>query len=161
MTTRIVKDDVPLLLQAIEDLTRQQVLVGIPGDSEARKDSKDPSNALIGCWMEFGVPSANIPARPFLVPGVNEALPEIVKRLETGARKALTFPIDPNAGMVTLNEVGLIAQRTVRSYINQGVPPPLAASTLRARRAAGRTGTKPLISTGQLRNSVTYVIRNR
>ena len=32
MSVRITKDQVPLLLQAIEGLTRQQVLVGIPGD---------------------------------------------------------------------------------------------------------------------------------
>jgi hypothetical protein len=30
---------------------------------------------------------------------------------------------------------------------------------LRARRARGRTGDVPLVDTGELRNSITYVIR--
>lgn len=159
MATQIVKNLVPQLLQAVEALTRQQVLVGIPGDTASRKDSKDPSNALIGYLMEFGSPTQNIPARPFLVPGVNEAMPQIIARLRSGASKALKFPLDPNAGTNTLIEVGLIAQRTVRGYINAGVAPPLAAATLRARRARGHTSTKSLVETGQMRNAVTYIIR--
>jgi hypothetical protein len=33
--------------------------------------------------------------------------------------------------------------------------------TLERRRAKGRTGTKPLIDTGQLRNAITYVLRKK
>ena len=75
---------------------------------------------------------------------------------------ALRFPTDPEAGITALHRVGLTAQNSVRRVINAGVAPPLAASTLRSRRTrkvAKRTGTVALIDTGQLRNSITYVIR--
>jgi hypothetical protein len=37
----------------------------------------------------------------------------------------------------------------------------LAERTLAARKARGRTGEKPLIDTGQLRNAVTFVVQAR
>jgi hypothetical protein len=98
-----------------------------------------------------------IPPRPFLIPGVENAEPRTVPKLAAAARLALTgdFP----GAEKKLNEAGIIAQNEVRAVINAGVPPPLAESTLRARRARGRTGDVPLVDTGELRNSITYVIR--
>ena len=165
MSVRITKDQVPLLLQAIEGLTRQEVLVGIPGDVPARTAvaGKPPiTNPVIGYLNEFGSPAANIPARPFLQPGVNNAIPAIIARLRAGAIKALAFPVDPDVGTRTLMGVGLLVQNSVRAVITGVIPPPLAASTLRARRTrkvAPRTGTVPLVDTGSLRRSISFVIR--
>jgi len=166
MATKITKDDVPLLLKAIENLTRLQVLVGIPGDTPPRRmpagQTHPPiTNATIGYINEFGSPAANIPARPFLLPGIAAAMPAIITRLRTGARKALSFPLDPQAGVAVLTGVGLIAQNSVRAVITAGIPPPLAASTLRARKTrkvAPRKGETPLLDTSQLRMAVTYVL---
>lgn len=165
MATRITKDVVPQLLKAIEDLTRQQVLVGIPGDTPARtRVGVGVSNVTIGYLNEFGSPAMHIPARPFLRPGVNAALPDIIERLRTGARAAVRIPFDQDAGTRALMSAGLIAQRSVRMTITNVIPPPLAAMTLRmrkTRRVAPRQGETPLLDTGQLRNAVTYVIRNK
>jgi hypothetical protein len=50
----------------------------------------------------------------------------------------------------------------VRAFITAGQGfAPLAAATLAARRRKGRTGTKPLIDTGQLRRAITYVLRRK
>ena len=154
-----------MLLQAIEGLTRQQVLVGIPGDVPARTAVAGHAaitNPTIGYIMEYGSPAANIPARPFLQPGINDAMPAIIARLRAGAVKALTFPPDPSVGTRTLMGVGLLAQNSVRAVITAVIPPPLAASTIRARRTrkvAPRTGTVPLYDTGQLVRSIQFVIR--
>lgn len=167
MATRITKDLVPQLLQTIEDLTRQQVLVGIPGDTPARRPdgTHDPiTNNVIGYLNEFGSPARNIPARPFLRPGVNAALPEIIERLRTGARLAVKFPLDPDAGTRALMAAGLIAQRSVRMTITNVIPPPLSARTLYARKhrkIAPRQGEVPLRDTSQLLNSITFVLRNK
>ena len=165
MGVRITKNLVPQLLKAIEDLTRKQVLVGIPGNTPDRTlVGVGVSNATIGYINEFGSPAKNIPARPFLRPGVNAALPEIIERLKSGARLAVKFPIDPDAGMKALMTAGLVAQRSVRMVITNVIPPPLAAMTLRmrkTRKVAPRKGEVPLLDTGQLRNSITYVIRNK
>lgn len=60
------------------------------------------------------------------------------------------------------NKAGLVAQAAVKNTLRAGEGfPPLADATLAARKRAGFTGTKPLIWTGQLLNSVTYVIRKR
>ena len=163
MATRITVDKVPLLLQVIENLTRQQVLVGIPGNAPARtRTGVGLTNASIGYLMEYGSPAANIPARPFLQPGIQAAIPAIIARLRAGAVKALAFPPDPGVGTQTLMGVGLLAQNSVRAVITAGIPPPLAASTIRARRTrkvAPRTGTVPLLDTSQLIRSISFVLR--
>lgn len=165
MSVKIIKDDVPILLAAIEGLTRQRVLVGIPGNTPARTDvGVGISNAVLGYINEFGSPAANIPARPWLMPGIQQAMPAITARLRAGAVAALKLPSDGEIGTKTLMAVGLTAQNVIRAYVNTGIPPALAAATISARRnrkVAPRTGTKPLIDTGQFRNSISYVIRNK
>ena len=60
------------------------------------------------------------------------------------------------------NKAGLVAQAAIKNTLRSGEGfPPLADATLAARKRAGFTGTKPLIWTGQLLNSITYVIRKR
>lgn len=176
----IRNDRVPLVLRAIEALTRSEVLVGVPGDATKRKEG-GITNASLAYIHEFGSPGANIPARPFLRPGIQEGMPEIIAKLRGAALKALANLDDPEAAQKALVAVGLTAQNAVRRYINRGVPPPLKASTLRgrlagkgpkkgaraelARRAAGGAPgidlAKPLIHTGQLRNSITFIIRSK
>lgn len=100
-----------------------------------------------------------IPPRPFLEPGVQNAQPKTTPRLKRAAELALTGDFD--AAEKELHKAGLIAQNEVRAVINAGVAPALADSTLRSRRSRGRTGTVPLIDTGELRNSITYVVRKK
>lgn len=166
---RISIDRLHMLFESVETLTQNEVLVGIPGDVPLRTMPGGgapahplPTNATLGYIHEFGSPAANIPARPFLRPGVSGAQEQLGNRLRAGAMAALTFPPDEKIAMTTLMGAGLIAQNAVRRYLNAGVSPPLAAATLLARRSrkiAPRKGTKPLIDTGQLRNSITFVIR--
>lgn len=165
MPVRITKNLVPQVLKAIEDLTRQQVLVGIPGDAAARTGRGAAiTNAQIGYIQEFGSPAQNIPARPFLRPGVNDAMPDIIARLRNGAKLALKFPLDPDAGTKALMAAGLVAQRSVQMTITNVIPPPLSPVTIqrrRTRKVAPRIGTVPLIDTGALRRSITYTLRNK
>lgn len=114
---------------------------------------------FVGETLVTGPHSITIPARPFMSPGVEEALPQIVKRMRSGATRALNG--DRQAASQTLEAVGLIAQTAIRKRIASGDFVPLAPATLEARRRRGRTGTRPLIDTGQMRNAITYVIRRR
>jgi phage gpG-like protein len=149
------------LRKALADLVRHRVLVGIPDTTAEREpDPEDPhplSNAAIGYIHEFGAPEANIPARPFLRPGVQNAMPEIIKRYQAGAKALLDGRIT-DADQIH-NTVGLIAQSAVKAKITDGPFAALSDATLANRKAKGRTGTSPLIDTGQLRNAVTCVIR--
>ena len=165
MALTITKDDVDKVLAQVEALTRNELLVGIPGDAAPRTQTGvGINNAALGYIQEFGSPAANIPARPFLRPGIQGALPAIIEQLRRGAKRAMAMPPDPNAADQALHAAGIVAQREVRRYVVAGVMPPLSPRTLAARRnrkVAPRTGTTPLLDTGQLYRSVQHVIRKR
>ena len=162
MSIKVTKDNVASVLKAINQLAQKDVLVGIPDSAPDRNDQSPEqplSNAVIGYIQENGSPVNGIPARPFLVPGVKDAQEQIAARLGKGAAAALRGDVTQTEA--ALQASGLIGQNAARAKINTGPFEALASSTLAARRRRGRTGTKPLIDTGQLRNSITYVIRNK
>lgn len=160
MSVETKVDNMAAIMRALHSLTGRDVLVGIPSERSERLDKGEPiDNATLGYIHEFGAPRANIPARPFLFPGVEDARPEVLERFA----KATEAALQGKDGEVErqLHTAGLIAQNKVRARINEGIAPELSESTIKARQARGRTGTKPLIDTGQLRNSITYVIRKK
>lgn len=146
----------------IRELGAGRVLVGIPAENALRKpEPGEPAkvnNALLGYIHQNGSPAKNIPARPFLPEGVRNAQEEIADVLESDIRKTLSGR--GGSSDQTLNKVGLIAQAAVRKKITDGPFVPLAPKTLAKRRKKGRTGTKPLIDTAQLRTSINYVVRD-
>lgn len=150
---------------AIKHLVENEVLVGIPSDPKAniRKpdNGKQPkaTNAEIGYRNENGDPEYNIPARPHLVPGVRDALPQTTEYLKQGAQLALSGKA--TAVDRALNAAGVAAVNSVRAKLTNGPFAPLSQRTLEARLAKGRTGTSPLIDTTQYRTAQTYVIRKR
>jgi len=158
---KITKDDVSKVLASIQDLAKKQVLVGIPASKAERQegDEEPINNAQLGYIHEYGAPASNIPARPFLSPGIARTQESINNHLQKAAKAAMEG--DSEKVDVELNATGLIAQAGARNEINSGNFEDLKASTLAARRRRGRTGVKPLIDTGQLRNSITYVIREK
>ena len=137
--------------------------------------------------MEFGDPARNIPARPSLIPGVTKIIPDAVAKLKKAGEKALEGKkSDIEAA---LKSVGVIGQRAVRAKITDGPFQPLAQATIEARARRGRKGAKkflkqqakaeagralgwegtepdaslvkPLIDTGQFRQSINFVVRKK
>lgn len=161
-TVKMTIDRVGPVLKSIQLLPNTRVMVGIPSTEAER--SPDPAdgevsplnNAQIGYIMENGSPSANIPARPHLVPGVKESAPKWSTYLGAAAKAALDGN-DTTAGK-NFHAAGLTAQNAVRAKITEGVPPELSPRTLAKRRAKGRTGEKPLVDTGEYRRAQSYVI---
>lgn len=190
---RLVVDNLQELQMAISLLADVEVLVGVPEEKTERKDEEDQTltNAALAYVHDNGAPEVNIPARPFMIPGINDAKPQLVKALISTARAAAkasqpkkgrtssTKPDVVTAVEKGMHVVGLIAQSAIKSKINEGIPPPLSERTLRARAARGRKGAtqelerrakgeapstqlaKPLIDTAEMRNSVTYAIRKK
>lgn len=177
MTAKMTVDKLAQVLKTISDLATKEVLVGVPEANDERQDEQPINNAAIGYIMETGSPVNNIPARPHLVPGIQDVQEEIATKLQQGAVAALS---GQQSGVLrALNAAGMIGQRGVRAKITEGMFVPLAESTLRARanrgrkgaarelasRAAGNapdnTNAKPLIDTGQYRQSITYVVRDK
>ena len=177
---RTVVDNVDDFNKRVKELTGLEVLVGFPEDTTLRDDTSPMTNATLAYIHDNGAPEANIPARPFMIPGMEAAAASIEKALHYTANQALnksnSAPDAVNKGLVI---AGSMATLSIRRKISEGIPPPLAASTLRDRARRGRKGAKeelrarsagvapsmtlakPLIDTGQLRNAVTFVIRRR
>lgn len=144
-----------MILGNIQAMMGASVLIGIPESENARNDG-EITNAALGYIHENGSPKRNIPARPFLVPAVRQVAPRAVKILKEAAEKAMDDRLAIDKG---LNAAGLLAQAAVKNWIRNGVGfAPLSQSTIDARKRNGAQGEKPLIRTGQLMNSITYVV---
>lgn len=151
------------LLRSIKYLSDRHTLVGVPAE-KAPRDAKGAkgtpiNNATIAYIQNYGSPAANIPARPFMEPGIKNAeaqIAEQMKKASTAAGNGDQSGVDRG-----LNSAGIVAATSIKAKITDGPFVPLAPSTLRARRSRGRKGTRPLIDTGQLRNSITYVVRKK
>lgn len=158
MSVTILKDNVAAVMQTLHNMARKHVLIGIPADASGRNDD-GITNASLGFIHENGSPARNIPARPFLKPGVEQVSQKAADILGKFAKTAFDNPNDIDKG---LNAAGLIAQASVKRRIVSGEGfAPLAARTLAARAAKGAKGTKPLIRTGQLLNSINFVVREK
>lgn len=151
---QMITDALPDLLRRLASVAQRDVLVGVPA-GEARDDG--PSNAEIGYQNEFGSPANNIPARPHLLPGVAAVQDKAAARLTQAADAAASGRVSDAERH--LHAAGLLAQNSVRRTLTTTAYRPLSERTLAERRARGRTGTKPLIDTGQYRRSITYVVR--
>ena len=156
MPVTMTKDISAQILKRVRELAKKEVLVGIPASNNARDDSPI-GNAAIGYIQEHGDPEHNLPARPFLVPGVTAALPAATVRLKKAAQDAIQGR-DPTSG---LQAAGLAAEVSVKETINNVIPPPLAPSTLAQRQAKGFTGETPLLRKGDLRDAVTHVVTEK
>ena len=178
-------DNVAGLLARVTQMTQSDVLVGIPAEKGGRKQGAI-TNVSLAYIHEFGSPAHNIPARPFLFPGLRKIRPQTDAMFRQGAIDALQ-----GKGMVdtTLKRIGMLARNSVVNEITDPAPPftPLKPATIRARLrrtqagrrklkqikkrgvsltqwaaetdASGDANIHPLIDTGQLRAAVTYVVR--
>lgn len=100
-------------------------------------------------YMELGVTGPhkiNIPARPWLIPGVTAGTEKILKTIQSGLEDGLTLD--------QINEqIGAVAAGEVKKYMTELKTPPNAASTIRKKGSAN-----PLIDSGAMRASVTYKV---
>jgi len=168
-STSVKKDGVEKMVNELLELTHKRVLVGVKESENMRPD--EVGNAQLVQIHEFGSPLQNIPARPFIAPGiarvqdkVNDGLFEVAKAQLEGRDKDVDLH---------LNRVGLMAQNSIRSTLTEGaVFAPLSERTKLARlskrkasekwsgakRAEVMESFKPLIDTGTLRRSIGYAI---
>lgn len=175
------KDDAQRVYEDMKRLAQAEILVGFPEGGPEREETDGPTNAQLAYIHDRGAPEANIPARPFMVPGIEENMGAIERRMRTAAKQILREKNPLNAAQV-LTRVGITAVVGIKRKINEGIPPPLSDYTLRKRAERGTKGrkgakielllrsfgeapstehAKPLIDTGQMRNAVTYVLRRR
>ena len=87
MTVTVTRDIAGKVLANIRAVPQKKLLVGIPAEENAR--GGEIGNASLGFIHEYGSPARNIPARPFLIPGVQDAEPQAVAMLAKPTGDAL------------------------------------------------------------------------
>lgn len=177
------KNGLEELSKALGILADVEVLVGVPAETTdiRNEDGQEYiTNAALAYIHDNGEPSANIPARPFMIPGIAKVQDKLALQLRKSATAAFNEG-STDAVERGMHMVGLTAQLSIQKTIQEGIPPPLADSTLRARarKRKGRVGpglellsrsmgeapsmdfVTPLIDTGDMLKSITYAIRSR
>lgn len=154
----IKTDRLKEVLESINGLVKKEVLVGIP-DSRPEDTKKPITKAQIAYILDGGSPANNIPARPFLVPGVASVQGRISVQLGKAADAALGS--DLAGAEKRMGGAGQIAVDAVKLRINSNIQPALSEATLEDRRRRGVTRENTLVDTGEMRDAVTYVIRKK
>lgn len=155
---------------SLRRLQKTSVYVGIAKGSKGdRRTDGGPDNHLLGYVHEKGSPAVNIPARPFLVPGVSAAKSDLASTLGAALKAALH---DDDAEVQTLvAQAGFQAVSSVKSYMQTAEFEPLKESTMRNRNRSrltkgkrdeekriDRSSIRPLINTGELRDAIDFYV---
>lgn len=154
---KITKDQTKKMALVIKEMANRRVKVGVPQGESNRSDGVN--NAQLAYIHENGAPASGIPPRPFLGVGVKNAMPQVKKALGVYGRRAFDTTGAFEQGM---DAIGLIAQTSVKKAIVAGSGfSPLKPATIKARERKGFLGKKPLIRTGSLLNSISYVVEDK
>lgn len=123
-------------------------------DTAAAGIFADEENATKAMFAEFGTVTA--PPRPFMSRAAVVA--------EQAAARAVRDTVGENVDGASRSRrvvakspakaVADLLAEAMRREIDKGVPPPLAESTLAARRSRGNSDTTPLRDTGAMRGSI-------
>lgn len=179
----VTADNMRAFADALQEMTGEAVLAGFPAEKEETREDENGNpvainNATIGYLMDKGMPEQNVPARSFMISGIESVGDKIADAMEQTGTAALDG--DQQRVQEGFHAVGLVAENGIRQKIIDGPFVPLAESTLKARaRAGGEIGkaaqreldsrqagnvesvedARPLNFTGQMRNAVSYAIR--
>lgn len=136
------------IIDRVRGLDRLSVSVGVPPGAMHHGENGTTSMAMIATTLHYGSAAKNIPARPFIEPAINQNLGKYQRLMATQARGLIV-------GRQTLNRalslVGTAMAADVQQYMLSGSFAPLQPATIRR-----KGSSRPLIDTGQLRQSITY-----
>lgn len=107
--------------------------------------------AMVAATNEYGRPENNQPPRPFFRNAIAEHESEWTDAIVRGIRAG--YPVDQ-----VLEVSGAQIQGDVQESIAQLMAPPLAASTIAARKSKGNNSIKPLVDTKVMIGDVNYEV---
>lgn len=125
--------------------------------NEDNTESNGVKVELIAMWLEYGKESFNVhyPARPFWRSAIDGNIQRIMNRFKFNANQVALGKMQARQ---CFEDIGKQVVEYIRKSILQGSFAPLSESTLLARALKG-SGTKPLIDTGTMLNSLEYVVK--
>lgn len=143
------------LVEAFKFAKGTDVLVGIPQESTSVYPS-GITNVELMYIHTHGSPVRGIPARPTIEPAITDPTNRAVLQKELGSSLKYAFLGNLNGALSAKKRAGMQAVNMVKARFGSGALAPLSPATI-----ARKGSSAPLIDTGQLRNSITYVIRKK
>lgn len=178
----ITKDLTENIKKSIEDIATKTVCIGVPNEENTKRDNisnaelmyihtngirdKDmikemqhdlnvmPYSVAHELYVhEHGSPLWHAPPRPILEPAIENRKEQVAELM----KEAVIIALDGGNTSVALNEVGMQGQNIARDWFTnpENKWAPNAKSTIR-----NKGSDKPLIDSGDLRKSITYVIKD-
>ena len=152
-------------LQCLQYLATHTVEVGLTSTASER------SRTLLAIH-EHGAPAMHIPARPVVKPAL--AQPSTRAEMSAAMLEACAAASAGNLAGVTraLGDAGKAGVEGIHAYIDKGIPPPNRPITLsggwmrnpvskKPVKVKGKSGTTPLVDTGQLYDDFDWEIREK
>jgi hypothetical protein len=138
----------------LQYLKRLNLKAGVPSSAAPYEDGI--STAVVAAVHEWGSLARNVPARPFLRPGIANAMPKISKLLEIKLPEYISGSITANNLYSLIGEL-VVAEITAMWDKNNWSP----LSSKSAQKAVEKGNRQILFDTGHLKNSITYQLINR
>ena len=139
-------------LERFREIGKPKVYIGVPASKNGMHEGGINMATLLAIHV-LGAPSRGIPQRDPLRPPLIANAQRYSDLLALGLKNALSNGTDPK---IVYEKIGIVATNDVKDYFITGNFKPLNQKTI------DRKGSsKPLISTGELRNSITYEVRNK
>jgi hypothetical protein len=148
--------------EAISELKRHEVLIGIPEDASGRNDAKGTpvNNAELLFIHTNGSPARGIPARPVLEPAIKNDGARVAEMLGKAIDAAVSG--DKGGVMPALERAGQYGENIAKAWFanpSNGWAPNAVSTIKRKNKGDASAKTNPLIDTGEMRKSITHVVR--
>lgn len=154
VSIKVRKDIYKQVKKNLLEFSKLDLLVGVPQEKTEREDtSRSITNAELMFIHTNGSPLKNIPKRPTIEPTIEEQKERIEKMFSSAVNKILAHKGD---GRDDLEKLGIFLVNKIKAKFGSDELAPNAESTI-----AHKKSDRPLIDTGQLRNSITYVVRKK
>lgn len=141
--------------KSIKELKKIDVFVGVPQE-EAGREQNGITNAELLYIHTNGSLTNNIPPRPIVEPAIQDSKEEIGTLLKEAILKALEG--DTDGAMAGMERAGTQGENAVKGWFTN----PKNNWAENAESTKKRKGSsKPLIDTGQLRKSITHVVKKK
>ena len=139
-------------LERFREIGKPKVYIGVPTSKNGMHEGGINMATLLALHV-LGAPSRGIPQRDPLRPPLIANAQRYSDLLALGLKNALANGTDPK---LVYEKIGIVATNDVKDYFITGNFKALSEKTIKA-----KGSSKPLISTGELRNSITYEVRNK
>ncbi|MCP4967428.1 MAG: hypothetical protein GY926_19620 [bacterium] len=148
MTVKDIDRGWAKIMRELSIFQRAHVFVGLQG--AAATETIDGATIVeIGAAHEFG--TTRVPERSWLRSTMDDQQNAIVKKI---ADELAAVADGRRTAIAALKRLGLFAVELIRKKIRSRIAPPLSSATI-----AAKGSTVPLIDTGRMMQSITYVVK--